>query len=46
MFAGYVAGLEAAADRAGPVSADAVFLEVIAAELAFCWTSLRRRSRS
>jgi thiaminase len=35
VFADYVAGLEVAADRAGPVDADAVFLEVVAAEIAF-----------
>ena len=35
LFAGYVAGLEVAADRAGPVDVDAVFLEVVAAEIAF-----------
>jgi thiaminase/transcriptional activator TenA len=35
VFADYVAGVEAAADRAGPANADAVFLEVVAAETAF-----------
>jgi thiaminase len=35
VFADYVAGLEVAADRAGPVDADAVFLEVVAAEIGF-----------
>lgn len=34
-FADYVAGLEVAAERAGPSDADAVFLEVVAAEIAF-----------
>ncbi len=33
-FAGYVAGLEAAADELGAVD-DAVFLELVAAETAF-----------
>ncbi|WP_091541553.1 TenA family transcriptional regulator [Modestobacter sp. DSM 44400] len=34
-FAGYVAGLEAAADDAGSAAGDAVFLELVAAETVF-----------
>jgi thiaminase/transcriptional activator TenA len=34
-FAGYVAGLEQAADAAGAGDAEGVFLELIAAETAF-----------
>lgn len=39
-FADYVAGLEAAADGAPPPDADAVFTEVVAAEVAFWDTAL------